>query len=212
MLFVLACLVRGSSAMAQQDGPPPAADAKETAQLVEAIDDIDRLRSLNPLKLTVNQLDRAIALLTATQASYQKKVTALAAERVAKMGDTIRDVKQKMLVGGELPADVDKQLQQASSDFIAKRNHLDLENIAAVANSLKEILNADQVKAAAAMTRDAPVNANKSAKATEAQWFNLFVADVMLSYPRILPLLKEMRAARIGGNGPADGGSAGGNR
>jgi len=193
-LLAFAWIVRTPAARAQQSAS--LSDDKETLKIVDAIDDIDRLRSLNPLKLTTDELGRIIALISASQETYKKKLNTLAAERVAKMSDEVLEAKKQMLVGGDLPADLDKRLQKASTDFITKRDQLDLENIATIDSALKEILSPEQVKAAVAMSRDSPLNANKSAKATDAQWFNLFTANVMLTYPRILPLLKEMRAAR----------------
>src|SRR5258708_1950678 len=51
-----------------------ASKATATAQeLAEAVDDIDRLRVLNPLKLTADQLDQLASGLTTIRADYDKK-------------------------------------------------------------------------------------------------------------------------------------------
>ncbi len=193
----LAASTPGSCQPRGQDKQTAASAAeKATLDLVNDLNDIHYLQDLYPLKLTPEQLNKMIAAITSAQETYTKKVNALAADRVDKMADEIRAVKRKALAGEKVPADFDARMKQASDDFIAKRAQLNLNNIAAVASALRAILTPDQIAAAVKITRDVEGSKVQGDKTTDAQWFNLYVTEVVIGYPQIVPLLKEMRTAK----------------
>jgi|SRR5579871_3801427 len=183
------------SAQAQNASTGSTLLPKAILQLFDDIDDIDRLRSLNPLKLKADQLDKWIAAITARQEAYDKARAALALAQVKSMETEIRDVKHKMLLGGAISQEFDARLVKASADFIAARAKLDTDNLAKLAPVLRETLTADQLAAAVKLSKAAATAANKQTTGEDNQWFNYYVNEIIIGYPRILPLLKEMRDA-----------------
>ena len=186
-------LLRGGAARAQEQNPPGASSA---AAIVNDLDDIDRLRVLNPLKLTSDQMDKLIAALTAAQADYDKKVNALGATLLAPNAEEVRTTKRQVLGGAPVPKEFDDKIKKLQSDFLKQRDGLNAENIQRVSGVCKVILTEKQTAEATKQERDVWEAAHPNTKkSSDAQLFNLFVVDTFISYPRIVPLLKEMKAA-----------------
>jgi hypothetical protein len=174
-------------------------NAKQVAQLFEDLDDIDRLISLNPLKLTVDQLDRLIAAITVAKEAYDKQSLILANAALKAIADEVHDVKRKALAGGELPEDFSNRAKKASVSVASAYSKLDTENLANLAPVIHEILTAAQITVAVKLSRNAAAQAGRPTTGTDTQWFNQYVMSVIIGYPRIVPLLREMRAAIGGG-------------
>lgn len=169
--------------------------SSDVVKLFDDLDDIDHLRSLNPLKLSGEQLDQLITTIASAQTDYQKKLKAMAATHVRKRASEIRSVKKAALTGGEIPADFDKTMQQESVNYAKSIAALDLQNLQSLSTALRPILTAPQVKTAVRLAKEAPMNASKFGKGSDDQWFNMYVMQIIIGYPRIVPLMKEMRAA-----------------
>lgn len=199
--FLVLFLLFVRPALAGAQNPPAAPSTSGTVQssdvlmLFNDLDDIDHMRSINPLKLTAEQLDKIVVSLTTLQASYQKKLTSLAAVHVRKRADEIRGVKKSVLVGGEIPADFDKKMQQESISYAKSIAALELQNLQALSEAMRPTLTDAQVKAAVKLAKEAPVNAGKFGKGSDTQWFNMYLMQIVVGYPRIIPLFKEMRDA-----------------
>ena len=192
--LTLAFMGGGSLARAQDKDKAGA----DVAQLLSDVNDIDFLRPLIPLKLTPEQMDKMAAAIAASQAAYDKKLKAIAGPTLAKLADRIHDVKQKALLGEPIPQEFDTYAQAAEKQLIASRIKLDQDTIVLLSGALEDILTPDQFKIAAKLDKDAQIKLKKvaaTAQKTDAQWFASYVTDAIFTSPRIVPLLKEMRAA-----------------
>src|ERR1051325_11023201 len=88
-------LLTFSNPVGAQEAETNGRPTREAQALLDALDDIDTLRSLTPLKLSADQIDKLIAAVTAAKADYDKKVTALASGPVLKMADDIREARKQ---------------------------------------------------------------------------------------------------------------------
>lgn len=190
----------GIPAYAQDKDKAPDKDKAGTdlSQLASEMSDIDSLRPLIPLKLTPEQIDKMAAAITASQAAYDKKLKAIAGPALAKLADQIHDVKQKALKGEPIPAEFDTYAQAAEKQILTSRVKLDQDTIILLAGTLEDILTAEQFKQAAMLDKNAQIKLKKvpaTLQKTDAQWFASYITDAIFTVPRIVPLLKEMRAA-----------------
>ena len=186
------------SAHAQTPAPPvPAQSVKEAADIQLALDDIDTLHILLPLKLTLEQMDKLAAAITSAKTAYEKKSAALSTAPLLKMADEIRDIRKKAIAGAPIPTTFDDRIKGIQADYNAKRLELDTANIVAVSGACKPILTPDQIALCTKMEIDAyKRNKHYNDKASDTQYFNAYVVDVFIGNPRLVPLLKEMRAAQ----------------
>lgn len=203
-------LLAASAAHAQvQPSNPPAsqpasgAPPRDVARLFDDLDDIDRLRALNPLKLTADQEDRLITAIKAAQAEYTRKVNALGSTLVLAMAADIKATKKQTLGGAPIPKDFDDRVKKAESQFLSGRSMLNMENWKSLIATAKSILTDTQVAQAVKFSKAASAAANKPAEGSDDQWLNFFVLHEFIDYPRIVPLLTEMRAAATAGAQPA---------
>ncbi len=170
---------------------PPA-----TQELITALEDIDHMRNLNPLKLTPEQLDKIITLLGDAKAEYEKKVNALGSVPLLQIADEIKSTKKQMLTGGLLPEEFDLKIQRIQNSFWVRRQSLNFENLGKVSKEMNAILTPKQIEIATKQEKEHYTKeGNDPAKATNAQLFNLYLADSFIGYSRMIPLLKEMRNA-----------------
>ena len=166
------------------------------AALVVDLDDILTLRAVTPLKLQSEQMDKLVTALTAAHTDYDAKVNALGTSIYGTSATEIRDVKKAALAGGAIPKDFEDRMRKNQTDFLAQRDALNTANIKAVAAACKAVLTDQQVAVATKLERDQWDKDHPTAKdATDAQLYNLYCVDLFISNPRIVPLLKEMRAA-----------------
>ena len=178
-----------------KDAADKSADASDVAPLFIALDDIGELRALNPLKLTPDELDKISAIITDAQTDYNKKLAANSAPILRKASDAILSAKKKALAGTALG--YDDALTKVLTDLEARRKETENATLKALSDKLQTVLTDAQVQAAAKTTKDEMIKLNGAAgKGTDAQFFNLYVLRVIMGYPRIVPLLKEMRTAK----------------
>jgi hypothetical protein len=184
--------LRGGRALAQEKPT----DKQAATAVVADLDDIDRLRVLNPLKLEPDQIDKLVAALTSAQADYEKKVNSLGAGTFGPVASEARDVKRQVLTGGAIPRDFDDKIKKIQTDFLKQRDDLNTANIKAVAAACRSVLTDRQVTVATKLERDQWNKDHPDVKdATDTQLFNLYCVDLFIANPRAIPLLKEMRAA-----------------
>ncbi len=191
---------KGGDKNAPSDAKSDAKDAKsadvsDVAPLFVALDDLGELRVLNPLKLTADELDKVAAIISDSQTEYNKKIAANAAPVLRKASDVILAAKKKALGGAVVP--LDDTLIKAMSDYEARRKETENATLKALSEKLQTVLTEAQIAAAAKVAKDESAKLTGAAsKGTDAQFFNLYVLRVVMGYPRLTPLLKEMRAAR----------------
>jgi len=176
-----------------------AADEKskaEAAAIVADLDDIERLRALNPLKLEPDQLDKLVAALTKAQTEYDTKINTLGMSIFGSSAAEARDVKKQALVGTPIPKDFDDKVKRLQTEFLKQRDTINTNNITHVADLCKMVLTDKQVAVATKLERDQWEKDHPDIKnATDAQLYNLYCLDVFISGSRTVALLKEMRAA-----------------
>lgn len=176
-----------------QEKPPVKSDA---AAIVVELDDIDRLRVLNPLKLQPDQLDKLATALSSAQADYDKKVKALGEAVFGPTAGEVQAMKKQVLGGGAVPKEFEDKIKKLQADFLKQRDELNTANIQHVASACKMVLTDTQVAAATKLERDQWEKDHTDSKnVTDTQLFNLYCVDMFISNPRAVPLLKEMRAA-----------------
>lgn len=170
-------------------------DAKELADLLNTLADIDMLRYLNPLKLTPVQIDQMINAITFAQSEYDRKITAMGASPLLKVADDIRTTKRQALAGGDIPKEFDDQIRKIEAAILKRRDQIDAQNISGLAASFKNTLTESQMKTAIKLTKDRQRELGRSTEGKDDQWLNAFVVNIVINNPRIVPLLKEMRTA-----------------
>ncbi len=204
-LFVLGALVlfllMGAGALLLQPLPSAKAQTQATQNAIPAdvqdllltMDDVGELKFIAPLKLSVEQLDKLAQGMSETQAEYNRKMVPLFAP-VRKMSESVREAKKQALVGK--PVTNEEQILKTMSAVYPKRQALDEETLKSVTALVKQVFTKEQITQASKMAKDEQTKLTKqTAKGSEEQWLNLYVLRVIMSYPRIVPLLKEMKAA-----------------
>lgn len=188
-LCAVAITIGLSVVVRSQDDPimPP-----DTAAIFDSIDDIDKLRLLNPLNLTAAQLDKIIPFLKQRQRAYNQRILELAVEPLKAIAADIKATRTKLLAGGSVPEDIDQKIKTLQKDFSDKRAQEQTKNLKLVADGIREVLTTEQYKAIVAMARRDFSNA----KGTDEQFYNLWIRETIIAYPRIVPLLEDMRNAR----------------
>ncbi|HZP82070.1 MAG TPA: hypothetical protein VFB21_10555 [Chthonomonadaceae bacterium] len=205
-VFLLLGLVTAPATAAPgAQSPPPGsngAPAPAGLELLDMLDDINKLNALNPLKLTPEQLDQIIAVTTAAEEDYNRKLTALKLDPVRKIAQEIRDTKRRALAGGEITKDFMDRVAAMGEKFLKQRDQLDADALVGLVSKLKTILTPQQVSTATQLIIDqARITPGMRTSGTKDKWFNAYVLKVFISYPRIVPLLKEMRAALAADSG-----------
>ena len=174
------------------DGRP----TKEAQALLDSLDDIDTLRSIHPLQLTPDQIDKLIATVTAAKLDYDKKVTALASDPVLKMADEIHETHKQALAGKISSKEFDDKIKKIQSDFLARRDELNAQNINRLNADVTKIFNASQRAAAIKMEKDVLVKLNRYQTGTpDNKMFNAYIVDIFINTVRIVPLLKDLKTA-----------------
>ncbi|MCW3054963.1 MAG: hypothetical protein JWN14_4133 [Chthonomonadales bacterium] len=195
---VLASYLTSHPARAQgQAAPTSAQPSKDVQELQTALDDLDALHVLLPLKLTAEQMDKIAAAITSAKTDYDKQYAALSGGSLLKMADEIRETRKKAIAGTPVPAAFDTRIQGLQAEFNTKRVDIDTKNLVALSDVNKPVLTADQIAVCAKLEVDAyKRNKRYNEKTTDAQFFNAYVLDVFIGNPRAVTLLKEMRAAK----------------
>lgn len=186
----------GTSSSDQSAAEQRAHDQFETALLYMDATDIDRTRSINPLQLTETQLHAMETLLVQTQDNFDQQTLQEQEKLLLPLAAEIKSVQKEVLTGKSIPTDFDKKMIKISLKLLHLRQNLSLQNIATVSDGLDKIFTKDQIKLAADMEKSAPTTQNYNPNATDAQWFHLWVSQVLLDYPHIIPLIKAMEKAQ----------------
>jgi hypothetical protein len=179
-----------SASPADAGAQPPA----DVMALLQAVADIDILRLINPLKLAASQLDKLAATIEAAQKTYVDKLAGAAGPPLRKMADEIKATRKKVVAGEPIPADFDARMKAADAAYTKDRDQINLDNFKNLIAKTHAVLSDAQFQTAADLMKKQ--NPDKSSDTTTDQWYNLYVLRVFVSYPRIVPLLKEMKTAR----------------
>ncbi len=183
--------------VAPQAADVPGQPPKEVQDLLTALDDLDVMHVLLPLKLTPEQMDKLATAITNAKTDYDKKATALSSAPLLKMADEIRTTRKKAISGTTIPTDFDDRVKAIQKDVSTKRKDIDTQNILSVSAVCKTILTAEQFGICVKLEKDAYKQLKRyNDQATDAQYFNAYIMDVFISNPRIVPLLKEMKVAQ----------------
>jgi hypothetical protein len=170
---------------------------KEVSALLDDISDIDKLRVLNPLKLTTDQLDQIIVVVKKHQDDYNKKLADAAVPPIKQIAKEIKETRRKMLAGGTIPKDFDEKVKKQQDDFVKRRNQEDFNTLKGLAEAVKKILNKDQFAKAVTIAKKFLEDQGKDVKGDDDKFFNYYVLGTLIVYPRIVPLLEDMRAAQV---------------
>ncbi len=176
-----------------QQAQEPAVTLAQT--LVGDVDDIDRLRSLNPLKLTGDEIDKLLAYLATAQTDYDKQLTILVSSPLKEISGEIKTTKKLMLAGGTVPKAFDTKVKKIQTEYLDKKNQLYIDYIGKVTTECRKIMDEEQIASATKLEKTEYEKAHPGVKATDAQLYNQFVVDTFMGYYRIMPLLKEMKSA-----------------
>ncbi len=197
----MAALLCGQIAPISAQTPPALSkEAKENNDLMEAWADLGTLRVVTPLKLTDEQIDKLIALITASETEHNQKLVLMFNESLKKVAPDIRAAKQKALKGEAISEEMAEKLKKGMETHLdnigpKKQEDVALATLKALAPKVKAILNAAQVATASKIAHEEQEKLAKGSKGTDAQWFNLYVQKVIMGYPRIVPILKELKGA-----------------
>lgn len=173
---------------AQQENLPPSVLA-----LVDEIAEIDKLRTLNPLNLTDDQIDQVIATLKASQKNYNRKIMDLATATISQIAEETKALRPRMLAGEKMPKETLDKLRRLQKEFVAKRSEQEDATLSSLAASLKKILTKDQVKEA---IKQARTFAGSGTSGSDDQYYNLYVLTQFILYPRAVPLLEAVKKTR----------------
>ena len=183
----------GPTTRAQSDGAaglmPP-----EVAALFDDIIDIDKLRVLNPLKLTHEQIDQLIATIREWQNKYNKQLADAAVPPIKGIASDIKEVRKKVLAGGAIPKDFDDKVKGLQDKFVERRDKAEFDTVKGLAESVKKILKPEQVATAEKLAKDALTEKGK--EPPKIIFFNYYTLTVLIQFPRIIPLLEQMKAAQ----------------
>jgi hypothetical protein len=185
---------RFASAQAQGDLVP-----KDLVIVVGHVSDIESLRAINPLNLTADQVGRIEEAVRKATENHMKKITAAAAPLQA-MGPEIRDLRTRLLKGGEVPEDFDKKGAKIQEAFIVKRDAEKNRTLKSLSDAIRAVLTPEQVSKVIAVSKKLTKRDGKpTMQGSDDQFFNFFVQAVFIDYPAILPLLDEVKKARSEG-------------
>ncbi len=168
--------------------------------LVDEMKEIDMSRSLNPLKLTASQIDKLIKVVDSAKVEYDRRIEEISAASIGKLADDIHKRHKEAMAGAEASKEWDNKAIKALDDFYAKREAVNTDNILTMTGACGQIFTKEQKAIAVQMEKDAlfKLTKNNGKNTTDAQYFNLYVVDVFISYPRVVPLLTHIKQALYG--------------
>jgi hypothetical protein len=176
---------------AQQSNIPPDVQATFTD-----IDDIDKMRILNPLKLTADQLGKLAKIMKDSTADYNKKIADILVPRMRSSAAEVKDTKRRMLAGAALPKSVDSNIKKMQSDFVAQRKTVDEATIRSLSAQIREVLTDEQYKTVVETTQALTTKDGKKPTGPDDSFFRLYVTGTFIAYGKIVPLLEDMKSAR----------------
>ncbi len=170
---------------------------RETGAILDAVNDIDKLRVIMPLKLSGSQIDKIVEAIVKGRAAFNKEIEQAATQPPARMADEIRRVKASALTGAPIPKDFDDRIKKMQDAFLEKRKSAENTALKSLSDAARAVLTPAQIKSAADSAKSAAeeLAGGSPLKGTEAQWFNYYVLNVLIRYDRIDVLLAEVKAA-----------------
>ena len=169
----------------------------EVNALFDDVIDIDKLRVLNPLKLTGEQIDKITAAIKTSQKDYDKALADAAVPPIKELAKDIKDVRKKMLAGAPIPKDFDDKVKGIQDAFVKKRDTADYNSLKSLSEIVKKVFTDEQFKKAAEISRKfVEKDSTPNTKNTDDKFFNFYVMQIFIRYPRIVPLLEEMKKAK----------------
>lgn len=197
VILAITALLTGNSihqpsANAQAKADPNA----QGKELVTTLEDIEFLRSMAPLKLSAAQCDDLVKAIEAAKTDYETKVNAPNQDSIKSLLEEARNVKKDALKGTAIPKTFDDKVNKWQEEFIKKREGLNRENILRVAKDTRAVLTPEQLKTAVSLAEDALKQAGNKTKATEEQLYNQYTVSIFIGNPRVVTLLKEIKAAQ----------------
>lgn len=172
---------------------------KEVQELTDSVMDIGELKFLNALELTDVQLEKVLAVVTSVQEEHNLRLAQFEQAALRKIAADIRAARRIALSGKPVPEDLNSRINKTIDAHLKntqKRQELFNRTLIDLSQKLREILTPEQIATAARIAREETEKLKQGVKGNEAQWFNAYVQSVILGYPRIVPLLQEMRVAR----------------
>ena len=169
---------------------------EKVQNLLDTLDDIDKLNVLIPLDLTSAQCTKMAEAIQDEQNAYDRKLKLLSKKSLGDLEKEIVERKKRALEGEQLP----KPFIVTILAFSKKRAGFTTEMLATLSPKLQKILTVKQIAAAAKLAREYPKTDGSESKGTDIQWFNFYVLNVVMTYPRMAPLLKELAASKAMGN------------
>lgn len=170
----------------------------EMSAIFDDINDIDKLRVLNPLKLTAEQVGKLVTLVQDEQKAYNKRLADAAVAPLKPLAKDVKEIRKKLLSGGTIPTDFDEKVKNIQSDFLAKRKKEDAATVAALSAGIKQIFTKEQVDVAVGLTRNlTKKDGQDTLKGDNDAFFNFYVIGTFITYPRIIPVLQDIQKALV---------------
>jgi hypothetical protein len=200
LLSQVALAQNGAKSAPVQEGPiKPAA---EITEIMLVMGDVNTLRGLNQMKLRPDQIDPLVEVMTTTQAEYNKRVATEATPILRRVAEPIKSAKRNGLAGSDVVDD--EAIKQAFTVYQKKMTEINNAVLKNLSDRMVRILTKQQVTFASKFARDEMTKrAGRPMEGTEIQFFNLYIQQYFFVNPRIVPLLREIQAARAaeqGGN------------
>jgi hypothetical protein len=170
---------------------------REAGAILDAVNDIDKLRVIMPLKLSGSQIDKIVDAIVKGRAAFNKEIEQGATQPPTKMADEIKRVKAAALTGAPIPKDFDERIKKMEDAFLEKRKAAENTALKALSDAVRAVLTPAQIKSASDSAKAAAeeLAGGSPLKGTEAQWFNYYVLNVLIRYDRIDLLLGEVKSA-----------------
>jgi len=170
----------------------------EVVALFDDIHDIDKLRVINPLKLTPEQVDRLIAAVQTAEAEYNRALADAAVPPIRQIAKEIEQTRQAMLAGASVPADFDAKVKTLQEEFVKRRDSADKETLKSLSAAIRKALTEEQVKTAISLVKKATADKDgkPTLRGTDESFFHYYVLHVFVKYPRIVPLLRDIKKAQ----------------
>lgn len=184
-------LIANSPVSAQTEVPT------EVVTLFDEINDIDKLRVINALKLTNDQRDSIIEALKQFRAAYNKVLVDTVVPPLREISKEVKETRGKMLKGGSVPPDLDEKVKKIQAAYVKKRDTVEFNTLKGMSETIKKILTSSQFLTAADLARKGTtVDGKPTARGDDDKFFNLFILNVFLRYPRILTLLEDVKKSQ----------------
>jgi hypothetical protein len=192
--------VKNAEAKAGQEAKSSTDSQKLTdnQKLWEELDDIDWMHDLGPLKLTPEQIDKMIALLEQANTKLAQDVNDLTTNTIGQVAADIHTEHKDALSGTPIPKEFDTKVQEKVGNFFARRKTVINQLIEHMSDAFSKVLTEDQKKIMIKLGKDyfTKMGNKPGPNDTDDTFYNLYVTNVFINkYPRIVPLLKEVKAS-----------------